>query len=69
MARYAAWKVVTAGGEKKHRSENATYKWLREWVAEQPDGIKADVYVQENGSDRWHVFEHHIVRGGFLNEA
>lgn len=69
MPRYTAWKAVTAGGEKKHRSENATYKWLREWAAQQPDGVKADVYVQESGSDRWHVFEHHIVCAGRLNES
>jgi hypothetical protein len=69
MPRYTAWKVVTAGGEKKHRSENKTYEWLREWASQQPDGVKADVYVQETGSDRWHVFEHLVVRDGFLNEA
>lgn len=69
MSRYTAWKTVTTDGEKKHRSENATYKWLREWASEQPDDVKADVYVQETGSDRWHVFANHIVRDGYLNEA
>jgi hypothetical protein len=70
MPRYTAWKVVTASGQKTGlRSENKTYEWLRAWAAQQPDGIKADVYVQESGSDKWHLFERHVVRNGFLNEA
>lgn len=69
MPRYTAWKTVIDGTEKKHRSENATYKFLRDWAVGQPDGVKADVFVQEQHSDRWHVFEHHVVRTGFLAEG
>lgn len=69
MARYTAWKTVIDDTEKKHRSENATYKFLRDWASEQPDGARASVYVQEQGSNRWHLFEHHVVRGNYLNES
>jgi hypothetical protein len=66
MARYTAWNTVIDGAEKKHRSENATYKFLREWASGQPDG---SVYVQEQYSDTWYPFEHHGVRSGMLDEA
>jgi hypothetical protein len=69
MARYTAWKTVIDGTEKKHRSENKTYEFLRAWAAEQPDGAKAEVFVQEQHSDRWHTFERHVVRGGMLGEV
>lgn len=66
MTAYKKWKVVTASGEKTGlRSENKTYEWLREWAAQQPDGIKADVYVQQG--ERWLPFERHVVRDGLLD--
>ncbi|GAA0529371.1 hypothetical protein GCM10010172_07560 [Paractinoplanes ferrugineus] len=68
MARYVAWKTVIDGTEKKHRSENKTYDWLRQWAADQADGAKVEVFVQEQYSQTWHVFERHVVRSGVLEE-
>lgn len=66
MPAYRKWKVVTAGGEKTGlRSENKTYEWLREWASYQPEGTKADVYVQDG--ERWLTFERHVVRSGLLD--
>jgi hypothetical protein len=70
MPRYSAWKTVIGGAEKRHRSENATYKWLREWAAEQPDGTRVAVYVQESTrKGHWYTFEEHVVRSGMLTES
>jgi hypothetical protein len=69
MARYTAWKTVIDGTEKRHRSENKTYEFLRAWAAEQPDEAKAEVFVQEHGSSRWYTFERHVVRDGLIREA
>lgn len=69
MPRYTAWKTIIAAAERKHRSENATYKHLNEQVATLADGTEITVYVQESGGDRWYTFERPIARGGRLNDA
>lgn len=66
MARYTAWKTVIDGVEKKHRSENKTYEFLRAWAPGQPDGAKAVVYVQGDGVRGWGLYERLEVRGGLL---
>ena len=40
MARYTAWKTVIDGDEKKHRSENATFKWLNEQAPDWLTGLR-----------------------------
>lgn len=70
MARYTAWKTVIDGTDKKHRSENATYAWLRGKAAELPDGTRVEVFVQEAGrKDHWYTFEKLVARNGRLNDA
>ena len=65
MARYTAWMTVIDGVEKKHRSENATYTWLRDQAGELPDGTKVSVFVQEEGrKDHWYTFERLVVLDG-----
>jgi len=69
MARYTAWKTVIDGAEKKHRSENATYKWLNEQAPELADGTAVGVFVQEqHAGDRWYTFENHVIRDGRIHE-
>ena len=68
MLRYTAWKTVIDGTEKTHRSENATYAWLREQAADLADGTAVDVLVQEqHAGDRWYPFETLTVHAGQLH--
>jgi hypothetical protein len=65
MPRYSAWKTVIGGAEKRHRSENATYKWLREQAPDLPDDTTVTVMVQEG--PRWGLFETLTIRAGQIH--
>ena len=68
MLRYTAWKTVIDGTEKTHRSENATYAWLREQAADLADGTKVVVQVREqHAGDRWQPYETLTVRNSQLH--
>jgi hypothetical protein len=69
MSARTKWKTVIDGAEKSHRSEDATYEFLRDWAASADAGAKVSVYVQEAGSERWMTYEHLSVLNGRLVDA
>lgn len=69
MPRYTKFKTVIDGAEHIYPSEGKAYEALRDWAAQQPEGARAKVYVQEKRGEQWYLFERHVVRGGFLHES
>lgn len=62
MPRYTAWKTVIDGAERTHRSENATYRWLREQAPNLAEGTAITVQVRDGS--RWGLYETLTVRDG-----
>ena len=68
MPRYSGWTTVIDGASKKHRSENATYAWLREQAETLPEGTLIEVQVTEPPNTKVSTFEKLRVRGGKLGD-